>query len=864
MAKYSTYIELSPHYESVVDIDSDSRNPDMWTEYIVHEDMKAAIEAVCDSLKYEDADKRRSFWIHGAYGTGKSYAAIVLKHLFEDKIGKIKKFLSNQFLIQYRARFLSLREKGEFLVVWQSQATDIKSGVQLLMTMEAAIRDGLKKKFGKAAYYGKNSLITAAKDAVNDTSINWAELFKSPIYNLYEEYGSVDDFRSEVAAGDLHAVNYVAQIYRDKGWGFFNSLTKFKDWIADIIEGNALQDTGIIFIWDEFTSYLRNNPTDDVLQPLAEFCKQQPFFMFLIVHRATGWVNQLGEEVYERIIHRYHSLDFHVSESAAYELIGSSILTRAGMEDQWKIQQNKLMKSIDSSIGDFDTFDNLDIAEVKARLRQLCPLHPMTLSLLTIVAQNFGASQRTLFCFMKDPKESAQNVGFIYYINNYGPENWRWLTADFLWDYFFTRESDVRTFSAEAKSAYQHYVAKKDFVTDENHMHVFKAALLLIAVMYSGTLSNLYSQTNQRKVAATVSTLYKCFVGKLSEKEVNACLNVLERLNVLRLDAIANGDKRLQIPYSGNVDSFNNRKEILKAKYTRHELFKRNGTFATAIEGKLWDRNGASFGRMIFAACEVETNSIKLRFSELQDELGRYPYKFGVLVITVTESNQFAAAQDKVKQFAAQDSTGRMAVYLLKNPLTDEILDRWHNALTHSELANDEGKRSDAERFADEAAAVVEEWSSAAASGQLMVVFGDKVYPSEHDATRFAAKLERDIMFGRVFTAAPELFISTGTAFKKIQKGSVEAGIQKLNPNAQIGNVVNGLEQVGAWNIDTLENLAQLGGNVCLVMNTYRHFSARGNAAGGNTDDRDIVGEIHGGNTPEERLVPVIVVRRDD
>ena len=260
MAKYSNYIELSPHYESVVDIDSDSRNPDMWQEYIVHEDMKATIEAVCDSLKYEDADKRRSFWIHGAYGTGKSYAAIVLKHLFEDNIGKVKRFLSNQFLIQYRDRFLSLREKGDYFVIWQSQAIDIRSGVQLLMAMEVAIRDGLKAKFGKIAYYGRNSLITAAQDAVNDTSINWDELFKSPLYGLYEDYDSVDAFRNEVADGNLHAINYVAKIYREKGWSFFNSLTKFKDWLTDIIEGNALQDTGIIFIWDEFTSYLRNNP----------------------------------------------------------------------------------------------------------------------------------------------------------------------------------------------------------------------------------------------------------------------------------------------------------------------------------------------------------------------------------------------------------------------------------------------------------------------------------------------------------------------------------------------------------------------------------------------------------------------------
>lgn len=374
MAKYNTFIELSPHYESVVDIDSESRHPDMWQEYIVHEDMKGAIEKICDSMKYEDEDKRRSFWIHGAYGTGKSYAAIVLKHLFEDKVDSIRKFLSNQMLIPYRERFLSIREKGEFLVIWKSQATDIKSGIQLMMTMEDAIREKLKEKFGASAYYGKKSLVAAAQDAVNDSSINWDELFTNQTYALYEEYGSVDDFREEVNAGNLKAANVIARIYRDKGWGFFTSLQMFKDWVADVIEGNHLQDTGIVFIWDEFTSYLRNNPTDDVLQPLSEFCKEQPFFMFLIVHRAPSWVSQIGEEVYEQIVHRYHSLDFHVSESAAYELIGSSILTRAGMEEQWNAEKDKLMKSISKNIADFD---NLDMSSKKERLRQLCPLHPI-------------------------------------------------------------------------------------------------------------------------------------------------------------------------------------------------------------------------------------------------------------------------------------------------------------------------------------------------------------------------------------------------------------------------------------------------------------------------------------------------------
>ena len=45
-------------------------------------------------------------------------------------------------------------------------------------------------------------------------------------------------------------------------------------------------------------------------------------------------------------------------------------------------------------------------------------------------------------------------------------------------------------------------------------------------------------------------------------------------------------------------------------------------------------------------------------------------------------------------------------------------------------------------------------------------------------------------------------------------------------------------------------------------MNGYQNFTVSGNVAGGNTDERDVVGETHGGNTPEERLVTVTIIKR--
>ena len=812
MSNYNAYIELSPNYESVVDIDSESRNPNMWQEYIVHEDMKDALDKICQSLSFEDMDKRRSFWVHGAYGTGKSYAAIVLKHLFEDPIESIRPFLSKPMLIPYRDTFLAQREKGKFLVVWKSQTTDIKSGTQLMMAVELAIREKLKEEFGNKAYYGKKSLTSAAKEAINKSSFNWQDIFDNSPLGLSDDYESLEAFKEEVQAGNLKACNLVAKVFRDNGWGFFTVIEDFKEWLKDIIVGNKLSETGIIFIWDEFTTYLRDNPNDDVLQPLSEFCKEQPFFMCLIVHKDSSWLSNVGEDTYNRIVHRYHSMEFHVSEGAAYELIGNSILVRAGMESQWGRIQDKLMKSISKHFADFD---NLDMSNKKEQFRQLCPLHPMTLSMLAIVAQNFGASQRTLFRFMKDRKESAQNVGFIYYINNYGYDSWPWLTADFLWDYFFMRESDVKSFSTEAKSAYQHFVNKKEFISDEYHMHVFKAAMLLIAVMSSGNVSNLYSHATQRKMSATRGTLYKCFAGKLTKDDVNNYLNDLCEIGLLRLDEMTNGDARLQIPYTGkgSGDVFEYRKEMIMNKNTRYELFKKGGVFAKSIESKISDKTDASYSRIYVAAASYETTSINNRRDEIQTELTKYPYKFGLLVIAIDEVSKFSSMQDKIKRIAALDSTGRFAVCILKSPLTDEHLDRWYNARTHSELAGDEGKSGDSERYSQEANVILSEWSESAGDDQIMAVYGSRIYPNEYGAYSLLAKLKKDIIFGTIFTAAPEQIVKTNTAFKKMQANTTEAGVKKTFPNTQVGNIVNGLKTVGVWDAESLTELTQATGN---------------------------------------------------
>lgn len=838
--KYSNYIELSANYESVVDLDAEERNPNLWQEYIVHDDMKSAIDAICQTMLWEDNDKRRSFWIHGAYGTGKSYAAIVLKHLFEDSLPSIEPFMSRPSLAEYKKRFIKIREKGDFLVVWKSGATDIKSGTHLMMEMEVKIKEKLKEKFGDKAYYGTSSLINAAKDAINDQSINWNYLFTDIQYGLSDQYSDFAEFQQEVLAGDSDAIHLVKRICDDNKRTMFTGVVdRFEEWIKDIIAGNGLQETGIVFIWDEFTGFLRDCGDDNVLQRLSEFCKSvdkdgkakpnAPFFMCLIVHRDPTWVSELGDETYERILHRYHELKFHITESAAYDLIGDSIIPRPGMAHQWEDVKKDLLKSIAKHKTEFDNLDQS--ININERLAKLCPIHPMTLAMLATVAEHFGASQRTLFRFMKDGAKSSKGIGFIHYIENNEPDKWQWLTVDYLWDYFFTiesdtRDKDVKSFTPEALKAIQYFQNKADSISDEYALHVFKAALLLIAVMSGSNISNLYSKQSRSsgKIGATRNTLYKCFRGQLEQATIDEYLASFKEIGLLSIGEQPNGDARLELPYTGNTDTFDVRLEMTKKKYTRYALFTDKGIFSKALENGMWDSTRATIGRIYIAACSSETSSLTARLGEVKKELQKYPYKIGILVVTVSEASEYTSFQTKIKQYASDDDSKRLVIAMLREPCTSDLIDRWHKAITHKELCSEEGKSGDAGKYETESNMIVATWAGPAVDSQIYACYGDVQFTGVYGKSDLMKRIEKDVLFS-VFPAAPERLVTVNTAYRRCTDKVVLTGLTKVVSNTQVNNIVNALKSIGAWEINDLDGLKDLsGGNVDIISALASYF----------------------------------------
>lgn len=804
--KYSDYLEINPSFESVVDLDADSRNKNLWREYITGQDMENLIDCLCQSLGNEAPDARRSFWINGSYGTGKSYAGIFVKHLIEEKPEVIEDFLSkNNRLAKYKNRFMKCRKNGDYLVVWKTGCTGIRSGDMMLIEAEKAVRDALIEKYGESADLGSASLLDAVKQKLNDPSINWDFLISTT--TLGDDFSGVESLRNAVESGDLSAIQAVAGVLRQKNMGLVNNLETFRNWIGEVIDANHLSKSGIFFIWDEFTEYVAYADDHTVMQQISEFCKVKPFFTFFVVHKSTDLVSRVGgEDQYQLIIHRFHEVEFHLSAAASLDLIAGSINTHTGMQEHWKEARTQVVQRIRPYLADLASGPDDRSAEM---INELCPMHPMTIRLLTRVAENYAAAERTMFRFMKD--RSNEDIGFVGYIHRYGPDDQAcWLTPEWLWDYFFTRESDFHDKDTKVAEYIRHYEDNRHLVeSDDNAHRVFKIAMLLMAVMSSA--KGLYSGSRSHGgIAATVDCLNLCLAGVMSKEQISDLLATLEECKILVLDTAANGTVRLQLPFRNDGGSFQTRYDINDKKYTRYQMFSKDGVFAQEFEKIAWDANDATNRRMKICVCCAETNSIKTRLEEIKKELDKCPYKLGLLIVTVRDDLQYMSIQSDLQQRSANAEEPRLIIALVKNPLTDDTRKKWLNAITKQEMAAESGQTGAARQAEMEAATVVTTWVQSTANGSKMIAWNrTTVFNNQYGMPQLRKTIQISV-FESLFPYAPEGIVLTNTAYKSCNDSAPLAGIQRTTNNSQFKSVLSGLGSL--LDITDINEMANVSG----------------------------------------------------
>ena len=596
---------------------------------------------------------------------------------------------------------------------------------------------------------------------------------------------------------------------RDNHWGLINNVDTFKSWIADIIESNNLKDTGIFFIWDEFTDYLRHGDDQVVMQQISEFCKEQPLFMCFIVHKDSSWVDAMGNNTYQQITHRFHEINFHVSPDAAYDLIAGSISIRNGMEINWKEAQKDPLDAIRNYLPDISGIDD----PISEKINLLCPMHPMTIKLLSQVAENFAAAQRTMFRFMKDTANEGQ--GFSGYISQYGPlDEACWLTPDWLWDYFFTRDSDFHDKDTKVPEYIRHYESNKNLVeNDEKALRVFKTSMLLMSVM--STTRGLYNLPNKKSnngISSTVDCLKNCLCGVISDVQIDDYLKTFADCNILLVEELSNGTKRIQLPFHmGNLDAFQIKYDQNDKKYTFHNMFTKDGWVSSEFE-KLASKDNVIAKRIKIVTCCPENTLIDKRTKEVTDDLDKNPFKLGIIYVAVKDDSQAVLMKNELANKVRTLDNKRLVYVLINIPFDENRRKAWLNNITREEMSRENGNTADATRYHTEALKVISDWANTAKENKMNVWYCDSSWQL-YSVDAVFDNILKNVVFNTVFPYAPENIVETLTAYKPCNDSAPEAGITRESKNSQNLNVLTALKSLGILDAKSIHDIEKIEGS---------------------------------------------------
>ena len=280
MWRYNQYLTVSEDFIPVFSEEVDKSKKDNWKFFIPHTYMKNMLQKIITALERSHGSDKLSLWLTGAYGTGKTYASFVIKHLLEDPLEEIEEYMQkHRILSPLWPRLKALRSKNPYLIVYRSASGHITSNRRLMIEIQQAIRDQLKAQGYTNAF--SESIMEQLIDKIDDSRkiLNWENLFKVH-RGRFRTAASAVEVIERLREGDLKLGEQVAQVLEEEGQTLIDSPRDVKAWLKEVITANNLQ--GIVFIWDEFTEFFTNNVPVTPLQELAQATGDMPFYLLLL------------------------------------------------------------------------------------------------------------------------------------------------------------------------------------------------------------------------------------------------------------------------------------------------------------------------------------------------------------------------------------------------------------------------------------------------------------------------------------------------------------------------------------------------------------------------------------------------------
>ena len=529
---YRDFIKVDPDFIPVFSRNSDRVYPDKWKSFYPHDDFKRILTGVIETLEQSSETKNRSIWMSGAYGTGKTYASFTIKHILEDPLENVAPYLDANNMQSLLIRLQGVRSKGDVLVVHQSASADINSQNKLFGAIMEAIKETLRAK--GYAYLGANSMADKILATLKDpnSAFNFRGAFQK-YRSRFLEYASPESVIRDLEELDLpeklDLLDTVIGVAEAESYNWSISSAELTDWLEDVRKGNGLY--AIVFIWDEFTEYFKNNQNRITgFQEIAMASSRIGFYFFLITHSD---MNQLIADTNARKIleARFKRYPIKMEENTAFKLMGQALRHERDLAQEWEFVCGNLLGDVKRDA--IKGIIKRDPSVSEQDFVKLFPMQPYVAYLLKYIAQDISSNQRTMFQFLSGDytEGDAERRNFRWFLDNVGFEygQWNFQTADFLWDYFFYAENvDLENSFMNAISHYNNF---ETLCENKWQKRVLKVALLLNALHEKNGGRGRAGATSLLR--PTLQNVSSCFAGTPSFNEVKPILDILVSKGIL-------------------------------------------------------------------------------------------------------------------------------------------------------------------------------------------------------------------------------------------------------------------------------------------------------------------------------------------
>ncbi|MGC2422751.1 MAG: hypothetical protein WA666_00125 [Nitrospirota bacterium] len=663
--KYREYFDIDEEYFPQVDPSAiAAASQDFWTRTYPH---YTFIEMLNSMERVLARQEKRSLWIEGAYGTGKSQCAYALKKILEVPEEELRAYWDRYEPLKNKTdlleKLIGHKQKG-VITAYRYASGMINSPRDLFLAVQETLKASL---VAANLYAGENTLKESAIAWINKPSnkLFFDALLKEPEWTALFSQSSADEVLNALRKdGDVKTLmDNIFRLADKEGITALNiDADRLIAWLSDIIDRNNVK---VVFIWDEFSDYFKNNRDSlSEFQKLVELVNLKAFYFIVVTHE-SGQLFTTADTSWTKVRDRFISVKIDLPDNIAFNLIGHAFNVKPAAKPDWdKLVHGDLNARVNGSRTAVMKATDIDDRRV---MEGIMPLHPMAALLLKNIAKAFKSNQRSMFDFIKSSNTNDVKA-FQWFIENTGPYNDHpLLTVDMLWNFFYEKGRDNLT--SDIRLILDTFPQQQNLREDEKA--VLKAVLIMQAIdqRLSGAI-DLFKATEQN-----LSYVFEGIPDLEGTKSANLAKGLKEK-GILVSNPISGGRYAyVAAVLAGDQAKIDNHKKAIRENSTTSKLVTEGGlstvlSLSPALRLRFESEPGT--GKITFVTTADFTRTINI----LRDRATGWNFH---AVIAFAKDDAEAAIFRKTLRTAVADKQYENIVFIdaLSTPLGSEAFEQY-------------------------------------------------------------------------------------------------------------------------------------------------------------------------------------------